>query len=929
LVNELDGVNFDPVWYLHTYPDVRDAGIDPWLHFSTFGMKENRQPYYIPALDLDRMLWSGCSLYALPRLEKLIVSGSGRDRAAAGWVLARWFKDQGNLQAAREAIGVFVDFVETKATIQHPGPYLLAVEIGLETDDLPFAKFALYAGLERFGPRPDFNLAKFFYHKTASGDPSDIYSDLAQLFRGAGLYSVMFEKNDSCLFDQLLSCGASATDLLGFSDQPLVSVILPVFNGADVLHKALHGLMCQTYTNMEIIVVDDNSTDATGAIVRNWAAFDSRIRVLQHETNQGAYASRNTGFDAARGTFVTVQDADDWAHPQKIEAQARALIGASDLVASVSHWVRVSGDLNIAQWRTEDSWIYRNISSLMIRSELREHLGYWDRVRVNADTEYYYRIAAAYGVSSIKEVYPGIPLSFGRMRPTSLTGQESTHARTQFNGVRKAYMDAALYWHHQAKSVGELFMPRFPRKRPFRVPDDIGPSDQEGNETPYDIIKRSELFNSNWYLHRYRDVMQAGVGPVQHYLMAGASEDRDPGPQFSSGGYRLAQNLGEGENPLLHYETWGRMAGGAPLPRFAGALDGSEGDDPCTLVFAHSAGRMLFGAERSLIDVVTRLAEWGQNPVVVLPEIGNLTYLENLRAVSVAVEVAPQSWRFGGYEPIEDIINRCRALIRAYRTKMVYVNTITLDAPLIAARAEGVPSKIHVRELPDQDPDLCCTLGMDAAQLRSELLMQSDSFLATSSIVADWLGVPERTTVLPNSVDEALFGLTFAPNHVLNVALISSNIIKKGLWDFLAVARRVAQEGGRVRFLLFGPLTSDLEQMMPLPENVEFCGYADNPLDALAKADIVMSLSKFSESFGRTIMEAMAAGRPVICYNRGAPPLLLESGVSGYVVPPDDIETAAIAVLALDAARLQLPRFSDAARSRARVLQEQAMVVWE
>ena len=86
-----------------------------------------------------------------------------------------------------------------------------------------------------------------------------------------------------------------------------------------------------------------------------------------------------------------------------------------------------------------------------------------------------------------------------------------------------------------------------------------------------------------------------------------------------------------------------------------------------------------------------------------------------------------------------------------------------------------------------------------------------------------------------------------------------------------------------------------------------------------------MSLSKFAESFGRTVMEAMAAGRPVICYDRGAPPTLVQSGHTGFVVPADDTQAAARAVLALHAARTQRARMSVRARVRARTLQDQAM----
>lgn len=242
------------------------------------------------------------------------------------------------------------------------------------------------------------------------------------------------------------------------------------------------------------------------------------------------------------------------------------------------------------------------------------------------------------------------------------------------------------------------------------------------------------------------------------------------------------------------------------------------------------------------------------------------------------------------------------------------MNTMVLDAPLIAARAEAVESVVHVRELPAEDMALRRNLGDSAAGLHRSLLAQADHFVVSARPVANWLGCPDRVVIRPNSVDAALFDLPFAPEQQLRVALISSNIAKKGLADFLEVARIAAAEDRPIRFLLIGPPSQDLHLLRPWPENVDFRGYAADPVQALAEADIVMSLSKFAESFGRTVMEAMAAGRPVICYDRGTPPTLLRSGEEGLVVPADDPQAAANAVLALEAARGQLLRMSRAAR---------------
>ena len=93
----------------------------------------------------------------------------------------------------------------------------------------------------------------------------------------------------------------------------------------------------------------------------------------------------------------------------------------------------------------------------------------------------------------------------------------------------------------------------------------------------------------------------------------------------------------------------------------------------------------------------------------------------------------------------------------------------------------------------------------------------------------------------------------------------------------------------------------------------------------MAQVDVIASLSHFAESFGRTVVEAMAAGRPVVCYDRGAPPSLVIDGETGIVAPADCVASVADVVLALDVARRQLHRMSRTARQRARAIQEQAL----
>lgn len=93
--------------------------------------------------------------------------------------------------------------------------------------------------------------------------------------------------------------------------KPLISVIVPIYKVEAFLHRCVDSLLSQTYENLEIILVDDGSPDHCGAICDEYAAKDSRIRVI-HKKNGGLSSARNAGLDIARGEYIAFLDSDDW-----------------------------------------------------------------------------------------------------------------------------------------------------------------------------------------------------------------------------------------------------------------------------------------------------------------------------------------------------------------------------------------------------------------------------------------------------------------------------------------------------------------------------------------------------------------------------------------------------------------------------------------
>jgi teichuronic acid biosynthesis glycosyltransferase TuaG len=101
---------------------------------------------------------------------------------------------------------------------------------------------------------------------------------------------------------------------------PTVSIIMPAYNTADFIAQSINSVLAQTYTNWELIIVDDCSTDATVACVKQFTS-DERIRLLTNESNLGGAGSRNRAIEAARGRYLAFLDADDLWLPQKLAQQ--------------------------------------------------------------------------------------------------------------------------------------------------------------------------------------------------------------------------------------------------------------------------------------------------------------------------------------------------------------------------------------------------------------------------------------------------------------------------------------------------------------------------------------------------------------------------------------------------------------------------------
>jgi glycosyltransferase involved in cell wall biosynthesis len=173
-----------------------------------------------------------------------------------------------------------------------------------------------------------------------------------------------------------------------FVSEPLVSVIIPAYNGSPFIRQAIQSVLDQTYPHAEIIVVDDGSTDDTPQLV---GAFGPRVTLIRQH-NQGVAAARNAGLRAARGEFAAFLDQDDWWRPEKLAQQVTCFAADPDLGlvhTNVAHFDDTTSsytgrlspveESSVLVGRTFDRLVLGNgiyNSSVMIRRALLDRVGY-------------------------------------------------------------------------------------------------------------------------------------------------------------------------------------------------------------------------------------------------------------------------------------------------------------------------------------------------------------------------------------------------------------------------------------------------------------------------------------------------------------------------------------------------------------------------
>jgi len=237
-----------------------------------------------------------------------------------------------------------------------------------------------------------------------------------------------------------------------------VTVIMPVYNNKEDVSRAIQSIFDQTYSNWELIIIDDCSTDETFDTINNFInnkPFDIKFR--RNPKNYGPYISTNLALNTAEGEYICRLDSDDTISPDYFESCATILDEKPMMEGVNTRFVRGSEKIER----------YGEIT-LFYRKRIIDQIGYYDSVRFGADSEFRARFALHF---EKKIFYLSKVTYFATIRDNSLT----TNPITRNWAIRSAYIKNYLEWHKET-NIKDLYIP-FPLTQRLFAADQIQISD--------------------------------------------------------------------------------------------------------------------------------------------------------------------------------------------------------------------------------------------------------------------------------------------------------------------------------------------------------------------------------------------------------------------------------------------------------------------
>jgi glycosyltransferase involved in cell wall biosynthesis len=202
-----------------------------------------------------------------------------------------------------------------------------------------------------------------------------------------------------------------------------ISIIMSAYNSGSTAAYSIRSILEQTHENVEILICDDCSADNTLSEILRWK-LPNRVRIFRSIANQGPYNIRNALIKEAEGEYITFQDADDFAHPERLERQLDRL-KKSAAHSVIGRWVRLRPTGEVVFFR-DHRCLRMSVVSIMARASLFRDQGPYRSVVCGADSEFLERLRVRFGKDALEEI--DLPLIFGLWSEQSLTRSDGLEA---------------------------------------------------------------------------------------------------------------------------------------------------------------------------------------------------------------------------------------------------------------------------------------------------------------------------------------------------------------------------------------------------------------------------------------------------------------------------------------------------------------------
>jgi glycosyltransferase involved in cell wall biosynthesis len=682
-----------------------------------------------------------------------------------------------------------------------------------------------------------------------------------------------------------------------------VTVIIPLFNKAAYIKRALDSVRAQTFRDFELLVIDDGSTDGGGEIVHRCA--DSRVRLIRQD-NAGPAHARNRGIDDARGELVAFLDADDEWMPRYLEHNVATLESAGADVACVS-----SGYLIYPEGRsTQPMWRDRGLKEMT------------------------YRVTPAMSPQFLVHLlaYLAPPTTLARTASVRRWGGFCRHGKCVYGEDSYLWLKLMLNEpvavslvpmvkvHTECSSLSGNLAKGRPVEPILTHPQDIEevcPPELRGLLKEFFALRAMKTACVMGYWGRWRE----GASLLNQFCPTSAARPRTR--------WAIARACATPVGAIAGWTCRQLMRAPRLLPQCRRGLASSRKESPTTIVHL-TASPFFGGPERQMIGLARSLpAPHYRTVFLSFPERG-------------LAEPFLAKARESGFEAIALKLNfpNLRQSVQEVVSHLRRVNASVLICHLykpnlvgwLAARRVGIPF-------------VCVSRGWTWATLRVRLyeimdravLRAADRVVCVSeaqAVKVHWARVqPERISVIHNAISrdrftsrdesaraeiEALFP---APKKFI-VGAAGRLSPEKGFADLIDAAAEVIRQKPDTGFVIFGdgPLRHSLQDRIhraKLDDSFVLVPFRDD-LDDLMPALDALALSSLTEGLPNVVLEASAAGVPVVATAVGGTGEIIKDGVTGYLVPPAQALTMAERLLRLANDADARKQMGEAARERVR-----------